>query len=48
MSVFNADLTMREPNAEEAREISLYPDVIQAQVARAHLVGNKIKERTRD
>jgi hypothetical protein len=44
-SIFNEDLTRRSPTKEEARQISLMPEVIKAQLVRDGLVGDKIKQR---
>ena len=45
IALFNADLTLREPNEQEAREISLMPQVMQAQLARDYVVGDDLKNR---
>jgi Zn ribbon nucleic-acid-binding protein len=41
-SIFNDDLTRREPTKEEALTISLLPEVMKAQIARAQLLGDKL------
>lgn len=46
-SFFAEDLSRRVPNAKEALEISLNPEVMKAQIARSHLVGDKLKKRRR-
>jgi Zn ribbon nucleic-acid-binding protein len=45
--LFNEDLTVREPTEKEALVINLMPEVMEAQLARSHLVGDKLKKRKR-
>lgn len=44
-TIFRKDLTRREPSKEEALHISLLPEVIKAQLARAQLLGDKLAKR---
>ena len=45
LTLFNKDMTLREPSKEEALTISLMPEIIQAQLARAHIVGDKLAKK---
>jgi len=45
ISVFNKDLTLRVPTKTESEHILHNPQVLEAQLVRAEIVGDKIKER---
>lgn len=42
-TIFIEDLTRREPTPGEARLISLTPEVMEVQLARAHCVGDRLR-----
>lgn len=44
-SVFTEDLHMRKPTPEEAVKMASHPVLIQAQLVRAGIVGDQIKNR---
>jgi NAD-dependent SIR2 family protein deacetylase len=41
-AIFRKDLTIRIPTEEEALDLAVNPEVIQFQITRAHVVGDKI------
>lgn len=45
LGIFQADMMLRELTPNEALEIGLRPDIVEAQVVRAHSIGDKILER---
>lgn len=47
IAVFNSDLTMREPTQDERERIERDPLVTEAQIARADIIGDKIKNKKR-
>jgi hypothetical protein len=47
LMVFNKDLTLRKPTAEESAQLESVPAIIEAQLARAWIVGDKLKKQRR-
>jgi hypothetical protein len=45
VSVFNSDLSMRQPTAAEKELFDRDPQILEAQMARAYVVGDKLKDR---
>jgi hypothetical protein len=43
VQVFTADLTLRNPTSDEHEKFSRDQRIIDVQMARAHLVGDKLK-----